>query len=275
MGGALDTFTGKGGEGGQAGGAANVFAQKGIAELRRQFNVTQENISPFIEAGTGALPGLIEGTTAEGLDARLARIFGGDAFEALRGERTRAVEGQLAAGGLTRSGTAIQEAANIPTSLGLALEQLFSGRETGLATAGQGAAVGLGGIGAQTSGGIANLFAQQGQNVASGILTDAQARAAGQENVINLATTAAGIFFSDPALKKNVEQISHIGDLPLYEWDWIDEADGTMIAECTNMGFMANEVKDKYPQHVSEFCGFMVIDYPALLDELEAAPWLH
>lgn len=268
-------LTGKGGEGGSAAEQANIFAEKSIAELRRQFDLTQENILPFVAAGTGALPDVVQGITAGGLDERLAEIFGTGAFESLIGERTRAVEGQLAAGGLTRSGTAIQEAANIPTSLGLALEELLTGRATNLAASGQNAALGLGQLGAQTSGGIANLFAQQGQNLASGILTDAQARAGGISNLFSAATlglTAGNVGgFSDPVLKENIEAISKVGDLAIYQWDWVPETKGTMIEKCGTMGFMADEVKEKYPHHVDDFCGFMVIDYPALLDELETS----
>lgn len=237
------------------------FIKQAIEELRGQQ-------APFAAAGELALPEVIQGISAGGLGERLSEIFGTDVFEDLVGERTRAVEGQLAAGGLTRSGTAISEAAAIPTDIGLALESLLTGRATDLAFGAQGA-------GAQTSANIANLLTRQGADVASGILTDAQARAAGGQNLVNLATTAAGIFFSDPVLKENVEQISHIGDLALYEWDWIPETKDTMIAKYGTTGFMADEVLEKYPHHVSEFCGFLVIDYPSLLDELEAAPWLN
>lgn len=245
---------------------ANQATQKGIDELRRQFNVTQENISPFVEAGVGALPGLIEGTTVEGLDARLGRIFDTDVFGSLVDERERAARGQLAAGGLTRSGTALEEIANIPTQLGLALEDLLTGRLTGLVGSGQNAAAGLGALGAQNSGAIADLFQQQGQNTASGILGKAQAQSAGLGQVLKL---ASGIFFSDPRLKENVERITNIGDLGVYQWDWIPEAQGTIIAESDTIGFMANEVEEKYAHHVGEFGGWKIINYPRLLDELE------
>jgi len=255
----------------QAAGQANIFSQMGVDELRQQFGATQEQLAPFIQAGTGALPGVVQGTTAGGLDERLAEIFGTDIFETLRGERTRAVEGQLAAGGLTRSGTALEEAAAIPTDIGMMIEQLLSGRATGLAGMGQQTALNVGQLGGQAAAGAAGLFEQQGQNVASGILGAQQARAAGTENLVNLATTAASIFFSDPALKTDIKPISHIGDLNLYTWDWIPEAAGTMIEKCGTTGFMADEVAAKYPQHVKDFCGFMVIDFPSLLAELEAA----
>lgn len=246
--------------GGQAAGQANVLSQQAIDEIRQQQ-------IPFAEAGALALPEVLQGITPEGLSGRLSEILGTDVFQDLLGERTRAVEGQLAAGGLTRSGTAIEAAAQIPTDIALGLESLLTGRATDLAFGAQGA-------GSQASANIAGLLTQQGQNVASGILTDAQARAAGGQNLVNLATTAAGIFFSDPALKENIEQISHIGDLGLFEWDWRPETKGTMIEKYGTTGFMADEVREKYPHHVSDFCGFMVIDYPSLLDELEAQIWL-
>lgn len=260
-----------GDDGSDAAAAANAGLDSAIQELRRQFGITQENIAPFLEAGRGALPGLVEGSTAEGLDERLRRLFDTDIFGGLVDERTRAVEGQLAAGGLTRSGAGLQEIANVPTGLGLQLEQLLTGRLGNLAGSGQNAALGLGSLGQANAGAIANLFGQQGANTASGILTDAQAGAAQQQNLIQAGATAASIFFSDPSLKTNIEPVAFIGDLPLYQWDWIPEAKGTIIEKCGTIGFMADEVKEKYPEFVGEYGGFMVIDYPALLDKLEAA----
>ena len=260
-----------GGDAGQS--AANQAAaqnQLGIDELRRQFNITQGNLDPFIQAGVGQLGALEQGATVGGLDEMLRQIFASENFQALTGERERAVGGQLAAGGLTRSGFGLEQIANVPTQLGFGIEQLLSGRSQNLAASGQSAAAGLGAIGAQTSGGIANLFQQTGQDISAGALTDAQAQASANQNIIQ---TAASIFFSDPALKENVEEISHIGDLTLYEWDWVPETKGTMIEKCGTIGFMATDVKELYPEHVAEFAGFMCIDYPSLLDELECKQW--
>ena len=270
MGKIVSGIFGGGGSGGDAAGAQNGFIDKAIEELRRQFDITQENITPFLDAGTDALGGVIQGTTAGGLDERLAEIFNTDIFGSLVDERTRAVEGQLSAGGLTRSGGGLESIANVPTSIGLALEELLSGRLTNLAGSGQNAATGLGSLGAQNSSNIASLISQQGKNVGSGILADQQADAKGAQNLFKSAATAAAIFFSDPALKENVEKISDVADLSLCQWDWIPETEGTIIEKCGTIGFMADEVKEKYPQHVSEYGGFMVIDYPALLDQLQA-----
>jgi hypothetical protein len=186
-------------------------------------------------------------------------------------ERQRALQGQLAAGGLTRSGTALEEAAAIPTDLGSQIEQMLSGRTSALAGSGQNAAAQLGAFGADASSSLAGIQQQSGQAISSGILADQQARAQASQNFLNTAGTIGSIFFSDPALKENVEEIGETGGLKIVQWDWIEKTKGTMIEGCGTIGFMADEVKEVYPQHVYEFGGFMMIDYPALLDELEEA----
>lgn len=370
------------GGGGDAGGdAAAAQAEANLAateEIRRQFDITQANLDPFVQAGISQIPRVEQQTTLGGLDAFFAQLFGqGDprsggistqsgpatfeqvinpefgifndetarlqelidtgsspaqinniddfllaqekerlglppdmmlsdeaqaaqdeldalgispsefmqqqvqqqqqggggqgnaAFRALVDERQRAVQGQLSAGGLTRSGTALQEAARIPTDLGFQIEQLLSGRTSALAGSGQNAAAQLGAFGSQASGGVASLLQQTGSAAASGILADQQASAAAGQNILNTAATIGSIFFSDPALKENVEEIGENNGLKIYQWDWLPETKGTMIEGCGNIGFMADEVNEKYPQHIYEFGGFMMIDYPALLDELE------
>lgn len=288
-------FGGGGGGGGGDAGAEAAAAQEranalAIEETRRQFDITQGNIQPFITAGQKQLKNLQRGTTPGALDRRLGRIFSGENFQNLQEERTRALQGQLSAGGLTRSGTALEEAANIPTDLGFQIEQLLTGRRESLAGIGQSGAVNLGSLGAQSAGNISSLLQSSGQAQSSGILADQQASAASQQqSAQNILTVGGGIasafadpikkaasaigsfFFSDPSLKENIEQIGEARDLKLYQWDWIEKTNGTMIEGCGTIGFMADEVKEKYPQHVYDFSGFMVIDYPALFDELEEA----
>jgi hypothetical protein len=308
---------GGGGGGGDSGvAAANIQASasreaieaqerssaEATEELRRQFEITQENIAPFLAAGTGALPQVQEGTTIGGLEQRLGRIFDTDIFGNLVEQRERSVQSQLAATGQLRSGTGLAEAARIPTDIGLSLEGLLTGRAEDLVTGGRQAALGLGTLGGQTSASIANvlqatgartggLISGIGQAGASGILTDAQASAQRTQNSLNLAGTIGGLFlggalfggsgvssralgfdpFSDPALKENIEEIGECHDLKIYQWDWIESTKNTIIEKCSNIGFMADEVQGKYPQFVKEFCGFLTINYNGLLDHLEAS----
>ncbi len=204
----------------------------------------------------------------------------GSAFSALREDRERAAQGQLAAGGLTRGDPGGSEIAGIGGDLALALEDQLFGRQAGLANQGLNATSNLAGLRMGQNQNRANLINQRGQIVAnglrgeaeaqsSGILGDAQADAAGRQNNVNTALTAAGIFFSDPRLKQNMEPIGRIADLTLYEWDWIPEVVGTIVTTEMMTGFNADEVKALYPHHVEEWGGFNVINYPTLLEELQ------
>jgi len=221
----------------------------------------------------------------------LGRIFDTDIFKSLTEERGRAVSGQLAASGQRRSGTGLLEAARVPTEIGLGLENLLTARSTDLATGGRQAALGLGSLGLQSAQAISSLQQATGRAVAGGIVTDQQAAAQRGQNSLNIASTLGSLFlggaifggsgassrvltqdpFSDPALKENIEEIGAINDLKLYQWDWIDQVKGTIIEKCSNFGFMADQVKEKYPQYVNEVCGFLTINYSGLLDHLEAS----
>lgn len=272
----IGSALGFGDEAGAPGRAAEqqrLLNEKAQAEIKAQLGLTTERLEPFFQAGREQLPALTQGTTAGGFDERLGGIFDTDIFKSLVEERGRAVEGQLSAGGLTRSGTALQEAANVPTEIGLFLENLLTERSRGLAGIGQQTGVQLGQFGETASGRVANIFGKTGEAISSGILGGAEAGIAQGERQLSTIGTGLKIasFFSDPRLKKNIRKIGFLNGLNVYLWDWVDGAKGTLIEKCPDVGFMADEVNEKFPQFVSEFCGFKVVDYPSLLNELEEA----
>ena len=218
-------------------------------------------LEPFFEAGQQGLAGLQEGSTVEGLDAILGRIFGTESFGRLREERRLGVEGQLAAGGLRRSGEGIERAADVPTELGFMIEQLLSGRQSGLADRGETAAVN-----------IADLIRGSAEASASGILGVEERRAtrsaqrSGQNTDI-LGAVIGGLF-SAPRLKDNIREIGSIGGLNLYQWDWKPEFKGTLVEKCPTVGFLSTEVKEIHPDLVTEYAGLDVVNYPELLGRL-------
>lgn len=261
------SFFGGGNAGAHAASAANRGIDRGIGELRDQYAATEQTFQPFIDVGATALQGVEQASTVDGLGARLAEIFGGGALDPLIAERTRSAQGQLAAGGLTRSGTALETIAGIPQELGLAIEQMLTGRQQQLSGQGFTGVQNVAQLGANKAQGVAGSLTQQGQNISSGILADAQSKAAGIGSLVNLASSFA---FSDPRLKTNVEKVSDIGDLGVYQWDWIPEAEGTSIMEQPTVGFMADEVEEKYPEFVGVLAGWMGLFYGPLLDKLDA-----
>lgn len=275
--------------------AARIQAEaqrEGLDAMLEQLGITREAFAPFLEAGVGALPELQRGiqpqrgATAGGLEDILSEIMGGEAFGGLVSERQRGIQGQLAAGGLTRSGRAVEEAAAIPTDLAFQIENMLFGREqagevariqglqnlvqTGLGAAGTSGAQGgtistqiaqqLGGIGQTQAGGVTG----SAQALASGILGGQQAQAQGTQNLMSL----AAMFFSDPRLKKNIKTIGKIGPLDLVEWEWIDELGDSFVKSFPTMGYLSTQVKEVYPEHVGEFGGYHTLNYPAINEEL-------
>ena len=57
--------------------------------------------------------------------------------------------------------------------------------------------------------------------------------------------------------------------LKIYQWDWIEDVKDTVVSKFGTIGFMADEVKEKFPEFIGEFGGFMTINYSGLLDKLE------
>ena len=260
---------GKKSAGGRASAEQQRFNQLGIDEIKSQFKTTEGNFQPFIQAGQESLGNVQQNATLEGFGQNLSDIFSSGALDALIGKRTTAVEGQLSSGGLTRSGEGLRQIADIPTELGFQLEQLLSGRQSNIASSGLNATTNLGQLSGQASGNIAGILGASGKAGASGILGDQQAQSAGIGQVAAIAATVLPLIFSDPDLKENIEEVGKINDLKVYQWDWIKEAQDTMVGLCHTMGFMADEVQEKYSQYVSEFNGWKVIDYDSLLSHLE------
>jgi len=268
-------FGGGGGGDDSATRAAEIEAEanrEAIAEQRRQFEITQGIVQPFVQAGVGALPEFQAGTTVGGLEQRLSDIFSTQTFGSLVGERQDIIQNQLAAGGLTRSGAGLQQIAEIPATVGFDISNVLQSGLGDLIGGGRQAALGLGDIGLRTSSAISDIQRDTGRALGQGILVDRQADVAQEQFRTAALLSALGIAaqFSDPRLKENVEVIGKIVDLNIHEWDWIEKAKGTIIEQCSNMGFLSTEVREKYPHHVYEFCGFDVIDIPNLLNELEA-----
>lgn len=77
---------------------------------------------------------------------------------------------------------------------------------------------------------------------------------------------AALPFFSDAELKTNVRRIgTHKSGLPLYKWDWNTIAHEIGATENDNVGVMAHEAKEKFPQAVyTHPNGYMMVNYARL-----------
>lgn len=149
-----------------------------IGEQRAAREELRELLSPFTQAGTGAVPELTAlggAGTPEAEAAAIDRIRGGPEFEALVGE---AEEGILASGSATGNlrGGNIREAlaSTRPSILSNLINQRFS-RLMGITQIGQSSAAGQGTAGLQSSRDIGNIMLNQGEAIGQGALAQGQA----------------------------------------------------------------------------------------------------
>jgi len=189
----------------QASQAQQQSAQGGIDEQRRQFEAIQKLLSPYVDAGTNAIPGLAPYAAAgapalgqqqallglNGPDAEreaIARISGGETFRSLSQQGENAILQNASATGGLRGGNVQAALAQFrPQLLSQLIEQQYGrlggltalgqGTTQNLASLGQNAAAGVGNAGMSTGSNIAALMGQQGAAQSGGIL--------GQQSVLN------------------------------------------------------------------------------------------
>lgn len=168
-------------------------SEAGIAEQRRQFDAVQALMTPFVNAGTGALAGQQDILGTNGAAAQQAAIGGiqnSAQYQALSQSGQDAILANASATGGLRGGN-VQAALSQfqPALLAQLIDQQYS-RLGGLTSLGQNAAAGVGNAGMQTGNNITTLLGQQGQARAGAAL------ASGQANIqlANGLTNAFGTF---------------------------------------------------------------------------------
>tara|TARA_R110000782_G_scaffold109339_1_gene198321 strand:+ start:705 stop:1655 length:951 start_codon:yes stop_codon:yes gene_type:complete len=253
----------------------SIFQQAGDLQSTAATGAAGAEVDGLMQA-LAQIQQMMDGSSGAGFGERLNSIIGGDQFAGLVDERQRGMQGQLSAGGLTRSGTALEAAGAIPMELAFDLENQQFGRESGFSTQ------------------IANLLASIGGAKAGGIRGSAEAEAGGilgekayqfagdqqrQQNnndmfsaIGGLVGGPAGAFlgsaFSDPRLKTNVKSIGKIGPLDLVTWDWVDAAKDTVVSKFKTMGFMSTQIKEHYPDLVGSHGGYDVVNYAGVMERL-------
>lgn len=168
--------------------AQTASAQAGIDEQRRQFDVAQELLAPFTEAGTSAIGGQLalaglSGQKAE--QAAIDRIEGGAQFQSLVQQGEEGIlQNASATGGLRGGNTQAALAQFRPQVLSSLINQQFSNLG-GIAGLGQASAAGTAAAAQNTGNQVSQLLGQQGAAQAGGALASGQANA-------NLASQVAG-----------------------------------------------------------------------------------
>jgi len=174
--------------------AQTAASQAGIAEQRRQFDAIQQLLSPYVNAGTGALGRQQDLIGVNGDAAQKAAIDALQASPAFTsaqqlGERS-ILANASATGGLRGGNTQAALAQFAPQLLAQSINDQYS-RLGGLTSIGQNAAAGVGNAGMSTGNNVANLLGQIGSAQAGAAIGQGRATA----GAVNGFTGALGQFY--------------------------------------------------------------------------------
>jgi hypothetical protein len=110
-----------------------------------------------------------------------------------------------------------------------------------------------------------NLTAQSGQGGALAGLYGGLASGAGAAAAGGSTTGLAALFGSDVRLKKNLRKIGYRNALPLYTWEWTDDAKAQGFGSHPTEGALAQDVRNVLPEAVQEDSrGNLLVDYDLL-----------
>lgn len=179
---------------GRASSAQERAAQLGVDEQRRQFDQLQTLLSPYAQAGTGAIQGYGDllgsnGNTAQ--QSAIDAIKGSAAYTSARDTGTNAILANASATGGLRGGNVQASLGKFePALLSSLINQKMQGYG-GLISIGQNAAAGVGNAGLSTGRSISDLYGQAGAAQAGGYLADGRAAIGG----INAIGSGLGAYY--------------------------------------------------------------------------------
>ena len=166
------------GEAAQEAGAAQAqAAMAGVEETRRQFDKMVEIMSPYTQAGVGALSSqqnLLGLGGPEAQQQAIAQIESSPYLQSLQKQGEEAMlQNASATGGLRGGNIQASLAQYRPQLLNQAIQQQYANL-AGLTSLGQASAAGVGAGAQQTGANIANLLGQAGAAQAGGIMGQGQ-----------------------------------------------------------------------------------------------------
>lgn len=165
----------------------------GIAEQRRQFDMVQQLLKPYVQAGTSALgaqQNLLGLNGANAQQAAIQALQASPQFTSLVKSGENAIlQNASATGGLRGGNTQRALMEYRPQLLAQVINDQYA-KLGGITALGESAATGTGNAGMQTGNNITNLLAQQGAATAGGYL----AGGAAQAGYANAITNGIGLY---------------------------------------------------------------------------------
>lgn len=170
-----------------------------VAEQRRQFDLVQEILRPYVQSGVGALAGqesLIGLRGADGQAAAIESLRGSPEYAAMLREGENAILQNASATGGLRGGNVQAALARFrPAVLSDLINKQYE-RLSGLTSMGQASATGQAAAAQQAGANVSALFQNQGQALAKAALAKGQASANLYGGLAGTAGTLGTLAFS-------------------------------------------------------------------------------
>jgi len=245
--------------------AARIQAQgatEGIDELREAREQARADLDPFRQQGAGLAPGLANLLTDKG--AQRDFLAQNPFFKPLAEKAQQDIFASQAARGKVGSGETGNILQNKLLQIGSELLNKNITQRQNLVALGSNAASGQATGGLSTASGITDLLTGSANAQAAGIVGAQNAQTQRNQTI---ATTALSIFASDERVKEDIEQIgTHKSGLPIYTFKYKPDLAFKYGWDTEHqIGFMAQEVQEMFPEYVYDIDGILHIDYGSLL----------
>jgi hypothetical protein len=188
-----------------AAGVQAAAADRGVEEVRRQFDAIQELMKPYVDAGGKGLADMMDLIGLNGPDAQktaYAGVEGSPEFAELTRQGEEAILANASATGGLRGGNTQGALGQFrPALLSQLINERFS-KLGGITQRGQAAAAGQAAAGQATGQQVSDLYQQQGAAIAGGLLAGGNAQAQYKMGVGNQIGNTLGTLGTLRLLKK-------------------------------------------------------------------------
>lgn len=230
-----------------------------VNESRRQFDVIQKLLAPYVNAGTNSINAqgnLIGLNGNDNQQSAINNIQNGPQFQALQQQGERSIlQNASATGGLRGGNTQSALAQFSPQLLNQLIQQRFQ-NYSGLTNLGENAAAGVGAAGQNATNSI-NSANQNAANAQAGaVITAGNQQSNTVNSLLGLGGTLATLF-SDENIKSNIKRIgTHKKGFGIYEYIKFGQRE---------IGVLAQEVMQILPKAVTHHTtGYLMVNYSML-----------
>lgn len=263
----------------QAADAQIQSADRAIAFQKESRDIARNDLMPYADLGKRNVSGLE--SLINDPNAQLKYVQENPFFKALTDQATQALKNNASANFKLNSGGTAEALQNSLMLLGNNLVQQQISNKQNLVSMGQNAAVGQGNITMNSGNSVADLYTQQGNARAAGIVGGSNAVMQGRQSLLNLAggfigagagaagaaagagagagTGSAAIMACDMRFKTDINQVGLLDNgLPIYTFRYKSDP------EKLHLNVMAQDVEKVKPEAVIEIDGFKYVDMEKL-----------